>query len=1180
VPPPPDCNRCPALSRCRKHIVGGRGTPGGLCFVGLAPGEEEDAQGKAFVGPSGQLLRLLCEMAGISPQTVYLVNAIRCHPPGNRRPTVAEIRACRPYLLEELQTVKPAIIVTLGDVALQSIYGQTVTLSSVLGQTLTQPETGIPFCPSYHPAFLLRGQWHVADIVQAHFEKALRIASGELGQPRLGDYSAVTTLAQLSNLRDYLLHADTKEIAFDTETTGLDFRHDELLCISFSTEPGEGFVVPLLSHQRVVPDVVEISPGIAKNLLAEKRPPKTTAEIRFMSTRPTGPPYLVEVPKSEVDSHWEDDEWPQVIAILKEIFGSNKKKVGQNCFAPGTRVLTEDLRWVPLADIKIGDRLLAFEENPRGQGHGRCYRPAVVLAKQEREADALEISFSDGSYIITTPEHPFLVGGGRGIRHHWTCPAQWVKRYPRLARLMDTWPNPTNDDNWLAGFLDADGGMSDQPQILLGQLPGDLAERYKDELSRRGYTYHTRISERLGHRPFEQIATHGSLGDILHFLGTVRSQKLIGHFIRFLNGGRNWELRPKATAITGIQPVGRRRVVNIQTDTGTFIAEGFAVHNCIFDLRFLERRGDWPFVTAATAFGIEIKGQIEDTMLLHHAVAETAMPPEARKTKRHSLSILTAHYADPPMPYYEAEINAVSSNKRKMAEAPDDILWKYSAGDADAVERVVPVLRAKADAEGTRWASEAIIQPLIRCCWEMEKRGVLVDTDYFEKLCSHYTQRIADAEARLWAIPLPETKAPWNYMYHRNLQHILFEELGLPRSGFKTDGGRGCEACDVGLCFEHDQTGADALVAVRAQVDHPILPILIELKELRKAKGTYLDGKDGHGGLARFIESDNRIRSTYRPGGAETTRLSSADPNMQNQPANVEIPELGTKDAFCRTFTSPEGFGLMTADWSQAEVWGLAYTAGDDGLLKVLTSGQDVHAYIGRAIWPVDPEMTDFEWKEAHPELRRKAKVLVFGIGYGLTDDGIADRLNCSPEDAQEIRARYMRVVASLPVYFSQARRDVIELGHRDNIFGQRRHFPAASLLKAMRRFNDLEALIREGINYPIQSGCSTLHSAAHNLTENAPALKKRQCYPVISVHDSITFEFYWPDHAYAEETARIIKHLWEQTALTLILPDDSRLGWSIPVEVSWGKTWGDPIYKLTARGDILDLRKEEGEDQ
>jgi len=927
MPPAPDCNLCPALSKCRKRIVGGRGTPAFIMFVGLAPGEEEDLQGKAFVGPSGHLLRLLCDMANIPAQGVYLANAIRCHPPGNRRPTVAEIRTCRPYLIEEIKEVAPLIIVTLGDVALQSVYGQTVTLSSVLGQTLTQPETGIPFIPSYHPAFLLRGQWHVADTVQAHFEKALRIASGELGQPRLGDYSAITTLAQLTDLRDYLLHPSTREIAADSETTGLDWRHDEILCLSFSTEPSEGFVVPLLSHQRVAEDIVEISPRVAKNLLEGKRPPKTPAEIILMSAPPSGPPYLVEVPKSGVDSHWADDEWPQVITILKEIFGSDKKKVLQNG---------------------------------------------------------------------------------------------------------------------------------------------------------------------------------------------------------------------------------------------------------IFDLRFLERSPDWPFVTAATAFGIEIKGQIEDTMLLHHAVAETAMPPEARKTKRHSLSILTARYADPPMPYYEAEVNAVSSNKRKMSEAPDDVLWKYSAADADAVERVVPVLRAKADAEGTRWASEAIIQPLIRCCWEMEKRGVLVDTDYFEKLCAHYSQRIADAEARLWAIPLPETKAPWNYMYHKNLQRILFEELGLPKSGFKTDGGRGCEACDVGLCFEHEQTGADALAAVRSQVDHPILPILVELKELRKAKGTYLDGSNGAGGLARFIESDNRVRSTYRPGGAETTRLSSADPNMQNQPANVEIPELGTKDAFRRTFMAPEGFGLMTADWSQAEVWGLAYMAGDDGLLKVLTSGQDVHVYISRAIWPVDPEMTDFEWKEAHADLRRHGKTLVFGIGYGLTDEGIADRLDCSLEEAQEIRIRYMQVVASLPSYFAQARRDVIELGHRDNIFGQRRHFPAASLLKAMRRFNDLEALIREGINYPIQSGCSTLHSVAHILTEASPTLKQRQCYPVISVHDSITFEFYWPDHAYAEETARIIKHLWEQTALTLILPDGSRLGWAVPVEISWGPYWGDEIFKLTARGDILDLRKED----
>jgi DNA polymerase-1 len=856
-------------------------------LIGLAPGEEENRQGKAFCGPSGQLLRLLCEMAGVRPADIYLANAIRCHPPGNRRPKIEEMRHCRPYLIEEIQTVAPLVIVTLGDVALQAAYGRATTLGSVLGQTLTQPETGIPLIPSYHPAFLLRGQWQVADVVKEHFEKALRIANGELGQPRLGEYLAVTDLAQLHVLHDYLLHSDTKELAFDTETMGLDWRKDELLCISFSTEAGEGFVVPLLSHKNVP------QPEIPKG-------------------RKTAPPWAV-------DSHWTEEEWPEVLRLLREIFASETKKVGQN------------------------------------------------------------------------------------------------------------------------------------------------------------------VS---------------------------------------------------------------------------------------FDLRFLERRPDWPFVSAATAFGFEVNGVLEDTMLLHHAVAEAAMPPEARRTKRSSLAILTAIYSD--LPYYEEEITQVTSNKRKMTEAPDELLWKYSAADADAVLRIAPPLREKARKEGTLWASEQIIQPLVRCCWEMEKRGVLVDMDYFNKLCAHYAQRVADAEERLWAVPLPETKPGWKYLDYKSLQRVLFSELKLPSSGYKTDSGRGCEACDAGLCFEHEQTGHDALQAIQSQSDHPIIPILLELKELRKAQGTYLDG--GRGGFLRHIEADGRIRSQYRVGGAETSRLSSAEPNMQNIPKDVVIPELKTQDAFRRMFTAPAGFGLMTADWGQAEVWGLAYMAGDEALLQVLMAGRDVHTYIARGVWPIDPELSDMEWRDIHADLRRAGKTLVFGIGYGLTDEGIAERLNCSVEEAGEVRARYMRVVASLPTFFSQARRDVIERGYRENIFGQRRHFPPAALLKAVRRYNDLEGLIREGINYPIQSGCSTLHSAAHRLSEFHPALRKRQCYPVISVHDSITFEFYWPDNAYAEQTARIIKELWEETAKNLILPDGSRLGWQIPVDIEFGKTWGDPLVKLMAKGDILEV--------
>ena len=652
---PDDCDACPALVKSRFQIVEGRGKGGYVMFVGLAPGEDEDKEGKAFIGPSGRLLRLLSEAAGISPTGIYLGNSLRCHPPGNRRPNVTEIRNCRPFLVDEIKAVEPRIIVTLGDVALQSALGRAVTLGSVLGQVLTQPETGIPIIPTYHPAYLLRGQWAVSDMVIGHMEKARQIADGERAEPWLGEYQTAETIEQLRILRDYLLHPDTKEIAFDTETTGLDYKTEELLCISFATKPGEGFVVPILSHRKVEPLRVTIPLERVKALTEEGKKPRSTKEKAWCALvleLDNDPPeealscdqlmqgIVEETPNLKaIDAHWDDDDWPEVLEILHEIFASDIRKIGQNI---------------------------------------------------------------------------------------------------------------------------------------------------------------------------------------------------------------------------------------------------------IFDLRFLERDSDWPYITAATAFGFHIGGMLEDTMLLHHAIAEAAMPAEARRTKRHSLTILTGQYSD--LPYYEEELNRVTMNKRRMAWAPDNILWQYSAADADAVMRVVGPLRAQAEKEGTLWASEQIIQPIIRCCWEMEKRGVLVDEPYFEKLCRHYRERIADAEERLWQIELPETEPPWKYLHSEKLQHVLFKELDLPTSGRKTDSGRGCEACDAGLCFEHESTGKDALAEIAALTDHPIIPILQELKTLRKLQGTNLDG--GKGGFKRYIGLDGRIHCEYRPGGAETSRLASAGPNMQNVPNDVTVEEL------------------------------------------------------------------------------------------------------------------------------------------------------------------------------------------------------------------------------------------------------------------------------------------------
>ena len=234
-----ECERCPALVACRHSIVNGRGREGArLMLVGQNPGVDEDQEGKAFIGKSGKLLRLLCDAAGIAVSDVWLVNSVRCHSPGNRVPKQDEINNCRPYLIEEIITLKPAAIVSLGQVALQSLIGMDggvgyhqelmywenecesiidlwqdevvrwqgltrierlnifpngkpkkpklalkpklpkkvhVTLKDSAGHTFFQQDTGIPVIPTYHPAFLMRGQWNYSEIVISHLEKARRI---------------------------------------------------------------------------------------------------------------------------------------------------------------------------------------------------------------------------------------------------------------------------------------------------------------------------------------------------------------------------------------------------------------------------------------------------------------------------------------------------------------------------------------------------------------------------------------------------------------------------------------------------------------------------------------------------------------------------------------------------------------------------------------------------------------------------------------------------------------------------------------------------------------------------------------------------------------------------------------------------------------------------------------------
>lgn len=523
---------------------------------------------------------------------------------------------------------------------------------------------------------------------------------------------------------------------------------------------------------------------------------------------------------------------------------------------------------------------------------------------------------------------------------------------------------------------------------------------------------------------------------------------------------------------------------------------------------------------------------------------------------------------------------AASSRKRHMELVPDEVLWKYAGADADMVMRLLPVLLEQIREQGTEWLFEKIVTPTIRSCWEMEKRGLLVDQTLFDTLSTHYAKELETAEQELYELAGGKV----NYEDYRSVQRLLFEALKIPIPNERTDGAAACKECKESKghpCIKHVKTDHLTLENLNLSEPHPALPVLLKLKKLSKFYGTYLAG--GQGGYGRFIRPDSRIHATFKVGFADSGRHSCEDPNLQNTPKELEVPELGLKDALRQIFVAPPGHVMMTGDWSQVEVWMLAYQTQDEKLLNLLRSGVDVHTYVGRELGRLgiskffpdaDPELDDYEWQKIHTsDIRRRAKTFTFGISYGLTADGAADRLGCSVDEGELLIEAYKtKVFPSLEEYFAWVENEVLTKGYLVNMFGRRRSFPQVPVLKLLNYQRDIQELLRVAVNFPIQSAAHDLHQTAHNQTEATSTIIAR-ARPVLEVHDSLSFEAVDKGQDYLVETAWLIRELWEKTAQNLILPNGKRLGWECPVEIAWGPSLGETHWKLTPRGDLLDVR-------
>ncbi len=323
-----------------------------------------------------------------------------------------------------------------------------------------------------------------------------------------------------------------------------------------------------------------------------------------------------------------------------------------------------------------------------------------------------------------------------------------------------------------------------------------------------------------------------------------------------------------------------------------------------------------------------------------------------------------------------------------FTEAP----WRTTAAEAAAVALLVPVLSERIDEQGLKGLLHDVEMPLSSVLARMEARGVRLDVDYLAGMGESVRERMTMLKASIYEAAGEE----FNLNSPPQLRRILYDQLGL-QPGKKTPKG---------------ELSTDASVLEKLRDQHPIVESLLSWRELDKLNSTYLDA------LPRLIDPrDGRIHTTFNQAVAATGRLSSSNPNLQNIPVRTELGRQ-IRHAFV---PGDDEQVLLTVDYSQIELRVLAHLSGDAGLRAAFEAGQDIHTATAAAVFGLPLDAVD-------PESRRRAKIVNYGLAYGMNAWGLATRLDIAPDEAQEIMDGYFSGFPSIKDYLdAQVGRATIE---------------------------------------------------------------------------------------------------------------------------------------------------------
>ena len=494
-------------------------------------------------------------------------------------------------------------------------------------------------------------------------------------------------------------------------------------------------------------------------------------------------------------------------------------------------------------------------------------------------------------------------------------------------------------------------------------------------------------------------------------------------------------------------------------------------------------------------YGVEVKGPLFDTMIAHYV-----LQPELR----HNMDYLAEIYLNYQTIAIEQLIGAKGKNQGNMRDLAPEAIYKYACEDADITLKLYHVLKKELEAQHADKLFYEIEMPLVPVLAYMERNGVLVDTEALKETSQHFTQRMNQIEQEIYEL----AGMPFNVSSPKQVGEVLFDHLKIVTKAKKTKTGQYV-------------TSEEVLEGIRNK--HEIVGKILDYRGLKKLLSTYIDA------LPLLINPrTGKIHTSFNQTVTATGRLSSSNPNLQNIPIRNEDGKEIRK-----AFIPEEGCEFFSADYSQIELRIMAHLSGDANMIEAFQEGDDIHAATASKVYKIGID-------EVTREQRSKAKTANFGIIYGISVFGLAERMNVPRSEAKELIEGYFETYPQIKAYMDKSIEVAREKGYIETIFGRKRFLPDINSHNAVVR----GYAERNAINAPIQGSAADIIKVAMAKIYQRFQAENIRSKMILQVHDELNFSVY-PEEK--EKVQQIVIEEMEK-AYAMQVP--------LRADCGWGKNW------------------------